>query len=111
MANDIIIQQVRELKSLKIMAKELADEIAKLETSLKNEMESRQTEKMTIDVFTLSYITVVTHRIDTTAIKKELLTLPPATTENHPVNDSQSHSFLERARRLSFSTLPPQILR
>ena len=72
MANDIIIQQVRELKSLKIMAKELADEIAKLETSLKTEMESRQTEKMTIDVFTLSYITVVTHRIDTTAIKKEL---------------------------------------
>lgn len=54
------------------MAKELSDEIAKLETSLKNEMESRQTEKMTIDVFTLSYITVVTHRIDTTAIKKEL---------------------------------------
>lgn len=72
MANDILIQQVRELKSLKLMAKELADEIAKLETSLKTEMESRQTEKMTIDVFTLSYITVVTHRIDTTAIKKEL---------------------------------------
>ena len=110
MANDIIIQQVRELKSLKIMAKELADEIAKLETSLKNEMESRQTEKMTIDVFTLSYITVITRRIDTTAIKKELPDIAARYT-NHPVNDSQSHSFPERARRLSFSTLPPQILR
>ena len=47
MANDILIQQVRELKSLKLMAKELADEIAKLETSLKTEMESRQTETNT----------------------------------------------------------------
>ncbi len=34
MANDILIQQVRELKSLKLMAKELADEIAKLEMKL-----------------------------------------------------------------------------
>ena len=72
MTNEMMIQQVRELKSLKIMAKELAEEIAKIETSLKEEMESRGQEKMTVDVFSLSYITVTSHRVDTTALKKEL---------------------------------------
>ena len=70
MTNEMMIQQVRELKSLKIMAKELAEEIAKIESSLKEEMEARGQEKLTVDVFSLSYITVTSHRVDTTALKK-----------------------------------------
>lgn len=72
MTNEMILQQVRELKSLKLMQKELADEIAKIETTLKQEMDTQGREKLVVDVFTLSYITVVSHRVDTTALKKEL---------------------------------------
>lgn len=72
MTNEMILKQVRELKSLKLMQKELADEISKIETTLKQEMETQGREKMVVDVFTLSYITVVSHRVDTTALKKEL---------------------------------------
>ena len=72
MTNEMMVQQVRELKSLKIMAKELAEEIAKIETSLKAEMEAQGKEHMVVDVFKLNYITVTTNRIDTTALKKEL---------------------------------------
>lgn len=72
MTNESIIKQVRELKSLKIMAKELADEIAKVEDTLKAEMDSRQAEKLTVDIFTIRYISVTSQRLDSTALKKEL---------------------------------------
>ena len=79
MTNEKMIQQVRELKSLKIMAKELAEEIAKIETSLKEEMEAQGKEHLIVDVFKLNYITVTTHRIDTTALKKDM----PAVAEKY----------------------------
>ena len=72
MTNETLLKQVRELKSLKMMAKELEEEINRVEDMLKAEMESRQTSKLTVDVFTLNYTTVVSHRLDTAAIKKEL---------------------------------------
>ena len=65
MTNEILLKQVRELKSLKMMAKELEAEINRVEDMLKAEMEARQTSKVTVDVFTLSYTTVVSHRLDT----------------------------------------------
>ena len=72
MTNESIINQIRELKSLKIMAKELAEEIAKVEDVLKAEMDTRQAEKLTVDIFTINYVNVTSHRVDTTALKKEL---------------------------------------
>lgn len=55
-----------------MMAKELDAEIEKIETLLKDETDSRKAEHVIVDVFTLNYTTVISHRLYTVAIKKEL---------------------------------------
>ena len=72
MTTNEMISQIRELKSLKLMAKELTEEISKIENSLKAEMEAQNKERMTVDVFELSYIPVTTHRVDTKKLQEEL---------------------------------------
>lgn len=79
MTTSEMISQIRELKSLKLMAKELADEISKIEDSLKAEMESQNKEHLIVDVFKLDYISVTTHRIDTTKLKEDM----PAVAEKY----------------------------
>jgi len=67
-----MINKVRELKELKIMAEELAAEITAIEDAIKAEMISQDTEEIIVDLFKVRYTTVTSNRIDTTAIKKEL---------------------------------------
>ena len=64
--------KVRELKELKAMAAEIADEIATIEDSIKAEMTARGTDEMTVDVYKIKWTTVTSSRFDTTAFKSEM---------------------------------------
>ena len=64
--------KVRELKELKAMAAEIADEIATIEDSIKAEMTARGTDEMTVDVYKIRWATVTSSRFDTTAFKSEM---------------------------------------
>lgn len=64
--------KVRELKELKAMAAEIADEIATIEDSIKAEMTARGTDEMTVDVYKIRWTTVTSSRFDTTAFKSEM---------------------------------------
>ncbi len=72
MNKEELIGKVRELKELKQMSDELAAEITSIEDELKAEMVAQDAEEMTVDVFKLRYKTVVSSRIDTTNLKREL---------------------------------------
>jgi predicted phage-related endonuclease len=64
--------KVRELKELKAMAEELAQEIAAIENDIKAEMTARNTEEMTVDVYKVRWTRVKSSRFDTTAFKKAM---------------------------------------
>ena len=64
--------KVRELKELKAMAAEIADEIATIEDSIKAEMTARGTDEMTVDVYKIRWTTVTSSRFDMTAFKSEM---------------------------------------
>ena len=64
--------KIRELKELKAMAAEIADEIATIEDSIKAEMTARGTDEMTVDVYKIRWATVTSSRFDTTAFKSEM---------------------------------------
>ena len=64
--------KVRELKELKAMAAEIADEIATIEDSIKAEMTARGTDEMAVDVYKIRWTTVTSSRFDTTAFKSEM---------------------------------------
>lgn len=64
--------KVRELKELKAMAEELAQEITAIEDSIKAELTARNTEEMIVDVYKVRWTTVQSERLDTTAFKKAL---------------------------------------
>ena len=64
--------KVRELKELKAMAEELAQEIAAIEDDIKAEMTARNTEEMTVDVYKVRWTRVKSSRFDTTAFKKAM---------------------------------------
>ncbi len=72
MNKEELIGKVRELKEFKQMSDELAAEITSIEDELKAEMVAQDAEEMTVDVFKLRYKTVVSSRIDTTSLKREL---------------------------------------
>lgn len=64
--------KVRELKELKAMAEELAAEITAIEDELKAVMTERQTEEMTVDVYKVRWVKVISNRFDSTAFKKKM---------------------------------------
>lgn len=61
---------VHELQELRRMKEELETEISALEDVIKSEMGDR--EQMTAGAYRIDWKTVVTSRIDTTALKKAL---------------------------------------
>ena len=67
-----IASKARELKELKRMAEELEAESKALEDEIKAEMEARDTEEITADIFKIRWTRVVSNRLDTTALKKAL---------------------------------------
>ena len=62
--------KVRELKELKAMAEELAQEITAIEDAIKAELTARNAEEMTVDVYKIRWTKVTSSRFDTTSFKK-----------------------------------------
>ncbi len=63
-----IIQQLKEYEAL---AAEAAAEIEALKDTIKKEMDSRGVEELEADIYICRFTTVVSNRLDTTALKRE----------------------------------------
>ncbi|MCM1061715.1 MAG: hypothetical protein NC452_15710 [Eubacterium sp.] len=72
MSNEELTRKLHDLKSLKIMADELAGEITAIEDEIKQTMTEKGVDTLTVDVYKISWKSVTSSRIDTTALKKEL---------------------------------------
>ena len=70
MNNDELAKQVRDLKELKLMAEELAIEIAHIEDVIKAEMTALNVNELEVDIFKIRWTPVKTPRFDKTAFKK-----------------------------------------
>ena len=64
--------KVRELKELKAMAEELAQEITAIEDAIKAELTARNADEMTVDVYKIRWTKVTSSRFDTTSFKKAM---------------------------------------
>lgn len=64
--------KLRELKELKAMAEELAQEITAIEDAIKAELTARNAEEMTVDVYKIRWTKVTSSRFDTTSFKKAM---------------------------------------
>ena len=64
--------KVRELKELKALAEELAQEITAIEDAIKAELTARNAEEMTVDVYKIRWTKVTSSRFDTTGYKKAM---------------------------------------
>lgn len=67
-----ISSKIKELRELKRMQEELADEIGTLEDEIKAHMTATETDTITTTEYKVTWKTVTTNRIDTTALKKAL---------------------------------------
>lgn len=67
-----LLSKVREFKELQIFIKQLEEEAEALKSLITAEMDARETDKLTVDVFTIKYTAYQSNRVDTTALKKEL---------------------------------------
>ncbi len=72
MSNQDLLQKVTELKELKVMAEELADQIAAIEGEIKDEMTAQGTDKLLIGAFKVTWTKYTSKRLDSKAIKAEL---------------------------------------
>lgn len=72
MSMEEISSKIKELRELKRMQEELADEIGTLEDEIKAHMTATQTDTITTAEYKVTWKTVTTNRIDTTALKKAL---------------------------------------
>lgn len=77
--------KIRELKELKAMAEELAQEITSIEDSIKAELTARNTDEMMIDVYKVRWTSVTSERFDTTAFKKALPELAKQFTKTNTI--------------------------
>ena len=72
MSTNEMTAKIRELKELKALAEEVAQEIATIEDAIKADLTARNTDKMSVDVYQVRWTTVQSERVDTTAFKKAL---------------------------------------
>ena len=70
MSTHEMTSKVKELKELKVMAEELAAEIAAIEDEIKAEMAARGTDELIVDIFKIRWTKVTSNRFDSTAFKK-----------------------------------------
>jgi len=64
--------KIKELRSLRRMADELAGEIEALQDAIKAEMTARNVDTLTGDDWKITWKEVTSNRLDSTALKKEL---------------------------------------
>lgn len=67
-----IVKKATELKELKIMQQELADEIVALEDAIKAELTARGTDTMTAGPHIIRWTSYTTARLDAKSLKAEL---------------------------------------
>lgn len=72
MSTNEMTAKVRELKELKALAEELAQEITAIEDAIKAELTARNAEEMTVDVYKIRWTRVTSSRFDTTSFKKAM---------------------------------------
>ena len=67
-----IESKARELKELKLMAEELAAEIATIEDEIKAHMTATDAEQITAGVYKITWKQITSSRLDSAALKKAL---------------------------------------
>ena len=72
MSMNELTAKVRQLKELETMAAEIAAEIETLKDQFKEEMTTRNTDELQVDVFKIRWTKVQSSRFDTTAFKKAM---------------------------------------
>lgn len=72
MSVDTMNEKVKELRELRRMAAELADEISGIEDELKAHMEANSMDTLLGLDWRITWKPVTSSRVDTTALKKEL---------------------------------------
>lgn len=64
--------KIKELRSLRRLADEVAGEIEALQDAIKTEMTARSVDELTGDDWKVTWKAVTSNRLDSTALKKEL---------------------------------------
>lgn len=64
--------KVRELKELKALSEQIAEEITALEDVIKAEMMAQHVDEMQVDVYKVKWMTVKSSRFDTAAFRKAM---------------------------------------
>ncbi len=67
-----IENKIKEYKELQRMADELAAEMDKIKDELKAEFEKEHSDEITTNCYKITYKTITTKRVDTTALKKDM---------------------------------------
>lgn len=62
---------IRQLKELEALIKEAQQEAETIKDQLKAEMQQRNAEEMTVDVYTVRYKTVTSRRLDSKKLKAD----------------------------------------
>lgn len=71
MSTTEITTKIKEIRELESMMEELKAEIESLKDSVKREMDSRGVEELEAGQYIARFTTVVSNRLDTTALKRE----------------------------------------
>ncbi len=72
MTNQELAIKARELKELKQMAEEVAEEITSIEDAIKAEMTARNTEEIQTGIFNIRWATIRNSRFDSKAFKSAM---------------------------------------
>ena len=70
MSRNEIISKIEALKELEALAAEISVEMESLKNSIKEEMAAQQTEELECGQYIIRWVTVLTNRLDTTALKR-----------------------------------------
>jgi len=69
MSQNDLLAKVTELKELKVLAEEIADQIAALEEAVKAEMTAQETDKLLIGTFKVTWTKYTSNRFDSKTFK------------------------------------------
>jgi len=67
-----MLDRVKQFKELQVFIKQLEEEAEGLKAAITAEMDVKQTDSLTVDVFTVKWTSYQSSRVDTTTLKKEL---------------------------------------
>ncbi len=71
MTNAQIINQIRELNEYEALLEEVKAAADAIKDSIKAEMEARDTEELTVGMYTVRYTSVLSNRFDTVNFKRD----------------------------------------